>query len=132
MAPRKYLVELIGTFFLVLTVGQCVVDNPTGVIAPLAIGSALMVMVYAGGHLSGGHYNPAVTLAVLVRRRIGLGDAAVYWVVQLGASGLAAVVVRAGLNRLGVYAYVWHRPLFDLAILVILLGGVSAIANHFF
>ena len=51
-------------------------------------------MVSAGGHLSGGQYNPAVTLAVLVRRRIGLRDAAAYWVVQLGAGVLAAVVLR--------------------------------------
>src|SRR5260370_6586966 len=53
-----------------------------------------MVMVYAGGHLSGGHYNPAVTLAVLVRGRIKLRDAAAYWFVQLGAGLLAALVVR--------------------------------------
>jgi aquaporin Z len=53
-----------------------------------------MVMIYAGGHLSGGHYNPAVTMAVLVRRRITLREAAGYWVAQLGAGLLAAVVVR--------------------------------------
>jgi aquaporin Z len=53
-----------------------------------------MVMVYAGGHLSGGHYNPAVTLAVLVRRRISLRDAAAYWMAQIGAGLLAAVAVR--------------------------------------
>jgi aquaporin Z len=54
-----------------------------------------MVMVWGGGHLSGGHYNPAMTLAALVRRRIGLRDAVAYWVVQLGAGVLAAVEVRA-------------------------------------
>jgi aquaporin Z len=54
-----------------------------------------MVMVYAGGHISGGHYNPAVTLAALVRRRIGIRDAAAYWVVQIAAALLAAGVVRA-------------------------------------
>jgi aquaporin Z len=52
------------------------------------------VMVYAGGHVSGGHYNPAVTLAVLLRRRIGLRDALAYWMVQLGAGVLAALLVR--------------------------------------
>ncbi len=52
--------------------------------------------------------------------------------IWLGVAYLVAVVVRAGLTRLGVYNYVWHRPLFDLAILVILLGGISAIANHIF
>jgi aquaporin Z len=88
----KYAVEAIGTFFLVFTVGAAV--GSRSALAPLAIGGVLMVMIYAGGHLSGGHYNPAVTLAVLVRRRIGLRDALGYWIVQLGAGLLAAVVVR--------------------------------------
>jgi aquaporin Z len=64
-------------------------------LAPLAIGAVLMVMVYAGGHISGGHYNPAVTLGALVRGRIGAGDAIGYWVTQVVAGLLAAVVVRA-------------------------------------
>jgi aquaporin Z len=88
----KYGVEAIGTFFLVFTVGAAV--GSASPFAPLGIGAVLMVMVYAGGHLSGGHYNPAVTLAVLVRRRIGLRDAIAYWIVQFGAGLLAAVVVR--------------------------------------
>src|SRR5690349_7599214 len=94
-SPRptvKYAVEAIGTFFLVLTVGAAVGSGSP--FAPLGIGAVLMVMVYAGGHLSGGHYNPAVTLAVLVRRRIGLRDAIGYWIVQFGAGLLAAAVVR--------------------------------------
>jgi aquaporin Z len=88
----KYAVEAIGTFFLVFTVGAAVGSGSP--LAPLGIGAVLMVMIYAGGHLSGGHYNPAVTMAVLVRRRIGLRDAVGYWVAQLGAGLLAAVVVR--------------------------------------
>ena len=64
----KYIVEFIGTFFLVFTVGMTVIEpGGAGEMAPLAIGSALMVMIYAGGHISGGHYNPAVTLAVWIR-----------------------------------------------------------------
>jgi aquaporin Z len=86
-------VEAIGTFFLVFTVGAAAGGRST--LAPLAIGAALMVMIYAGGHVSGGHYNPAVTLAALIRRRIGLRDAVAYWVVQVGAALLAALVVRA-------------------------------------
>jgi aquaporin Z len=88
----KYAVEAIGTFFLVFTVGAAV--GSSSPLAPLGIGAVLMVMVYAGGHLSGGHYNPAVTLAVLVRRRIGLRDAVGYWIVQFGAGLLGAVAVR--------------------------------------
>ena len=78
---RKLVVELIGTFFLVFTVGASVRNGSS--LAPLAIGAALMVMVYAGGHISGGHYNPAVTVAALTRGRIGLREAVGYWIVQL-------------------------------------------------
>ena len=91
-AGVKYAVEAIGTFFLVFTVGVAV--GSASPFAPVGIGAVLMVMVYAGGHLSGGHYNPAVTLAVLVRRWIGLRDAVAYWLVQIGAGLLAAVLVR--------------------------------------
>jgi aquaporin Z len=90
-AVVKYAAEAIGTFFLVFTVGTAVGTGSH--FAPLAIGAVLMVMVYAGGHISGGHYNPAVTLSVLVRRRISMGDAFMYWIVQFGAGLLAAAVV---------------------------------------
>ncbi|WP_435011460.1 MIP/aquaporin family protein [Tundrisphaera lichenicola] len=95
MAPRKYLVELIGAFFLVFTIGQCVIDvNPeSGVIAALAIGSALMVMIYAGGHISGGHYNPAVTLAVWIRGRCPMADVIPYMIAQVLGAVLAAALV---------------------------------------
>jgi aquaporin Z len=82
---KKYITEFIGTFFLVLTVGL------TG--NPLAIGSALMVMIYAGGHISGGHYNPAVTLAVLIRGKITRRDALVYMGCQLAGGLIAALIV---------------------------------------
>ena len=90
---RSMVVELIGTFFLVFTVGASVRSGST--LAPLAIGVVLMVMIYAGGHISGGHYNPAVTTAALVRGRIGAGEAVGYWITQLVAGVLAALVVRA-------------------------------------
>ena len=66
---KKYLVEFIGSFFLVLTVVVAVNNGAAGGFAPLAIGAVLMVAVYAGGHISGAHYNPAVTLAVWRSRR---------------------------------------------------------------
>ncbi|MDT5014830.1 MAG: aquaporin [Mycobacterium sp.] len=88
----KYVVEAIGTFLLVFAVGAAVASGST--FAPLGIGAALMVMVYVGAYVAGGHYNPAVTLAVLVRRRIGLRDAFAYWLVQIGSGLLAAVLVR--------------------------------------
>ena len=67
MNPRALVVELIGTFFLVFTVGMTVIDPGAGALAGLAIGVVLAVMIFAGGHISGGHYNPAVTLGVLIR-----------------------------------------------------------------
>src|ERR1700758_4742626 len=95
-AVRKMIIEFIGTFVLVFTVGAAARSGAA--LAPLAIGAALMVMVYAGGHISGGHYNPAVTLAVLVRRRISMRDAALYWVAQFGAGLIAAAIVRGGIG----------------------------------
>ncbi|MDB6002959.1 MAG: permease, glycerol uptake facilitator [Rhizobacter sp.] len=94
---RKLAVELIGTFFLVFTVGATVYSGSQ--FAPLAIGAALMVMIYAGGHISGGHYNPAVTLAALVRGRIGPRESVAYWITQLVAGVLAALVVRGIVTR---------------------------------
>jgi aquaporin Z len=90
---RALAVEFIGTCFLVFTVGMVVIDPGQGAMAPLAIGSVLAVMIYAGGHISGGHYNPAVTLGVLLRGKSTLNDAIAYWVVQLAAGVVAAVLV---------------------------------------
>ncbi len=98
---NKYLTELIGTFFLVLTIGCTVIGGGEGAIPPLAIGSVLMVMVYAGGHISGAHYNPAVTLAVWMRGRCDAKDVAPYMVFQIVGAVLAAVAVkflRAGMQ----------------------------------
>jgi aquaporin Z len=89
---RKYVVELIGTFFLVFTVGMTVIGHEPGdgVIPPLAIGSALMVMVYAGGHISGGHFNPAVTLGVWLRGRCDTQDVLPYMLSQFAGAVIAA------------------------------------------
>jgi len=98
---KKYIAEFIGTFFLVLTIGLTVIGAGANVIAPLAIGAALMVMVYAGGHISGAHYNPAVTLGVLIRGKLNVGDAVPYILAQLAGAALATVVVkffRAGVD----------------------------------
>ena len=89
---RKYIAEFIGTFFLVLTVGCTVIPGMPGVIPPLAIGAALMVMVYAAGHFSGGHLNPAVTLAVWIRGRCETKDVLPYWGAQVLAGIVAALV----------------------------------------
>lgn len=88
---RSYLTEAVGTFFLVLTIGLTVLDGTA--LAPLAIGSILMIMVYMGGHVSGGHYNPAVSLAVFMRGKMEAKELLPYWVSQIVGAFLAAVVV---------------------------------------
>jgi aquaporin Z len=91
---NKYLTEFIGTFFLVLAIGMNVLSPSSAEMAPLAIGAALMVLVYAGGHISGAHYNPAVTLAVFMRGKCDAKDVAPYMVSQvLGASAAALLAV---------------------------------------
>src|SRR5438046_8740286 len=98
---NKYVVEFIGTFFLVLTVGCTGIGAGASVIAPLAIGAALMVMVFAGGHISGGHYNPAVTLGVLIRGKVKPADVVPYLIAQFVGAAVAALltvkVLRAGI-----------------------------------
>jgi aquaporin Z len=90
---NKYVTEFVGTFFLVLTIGCTGIGAGAGVIAPLAIGAALMVMVFAGGHISGGHYNPAVTLGVLIRGKVKPVDVVPYWIAQFVAAAVAALLV---------------------------------------
>ena len=90
---NKYITEFIGTFFLLLTIGCSVIIGGSGVIAPLATGSILMTMIYAGGHVSGGHYNPAVTLGVWIRGRCPAKDVVPYWLAQFIGTVLAALVL---------------------------------------
>jgi len=91
---RRYITEFIGTFFLVLVVAL------TGNAA--AIGTTLMVMVFAGGHISGAHYNPAVTLAVLIRGKVSSRDAIIYVVVQIIAAIVAALIAKWYMGDMGV------------------------------
>jgi len=87
---NRYLTEFIGTFFLVLAIGLSVIGNSP--MAPLAIGGMLVAVVFMGGHVSGAHYNPAVSLAVCLRGKISPKDMVIYWIVQiLGAIAAAAI-----------------------------------------
>ncbi len=93
----RYIVEFIGTFFLVLTIGAVVVNSGAGNFAPLAIGAVLIVLIYAGAHISGAHYNPAVTLAFWLTGKCGgkcdYKDLTIYIVVQIFGALAAAFVV---------------------------------------
>src|SRR3954467_13294135 len=131
---NKYLAEFIGTFFLVLTIGCTVIGAGSGVIAPLAIGAALMVMVYAGGHISGGHYNPAVTLGVLIRGKVQAADVVPYWIAQFAGAAVAALVVskclRAGVAVTAIAPHVGPaflaEFLFTFALVYVVLNAATA------
>lgn len=92
---KKYLVEFIGTFFLVFTIGMSVLAPGAGAMAPLAIGSVLAVMIFAGGHVSGGHFNPAVTLGVWLRGKCATADVLPYFGAQAAAAVVASFAVKA-------------------------------------
>lgn len=133
---RKYIVEFIGTFFLVLPVGCTVIPGAVDVIPPLAIGAALMVMVYAGGHISGGHYNPAVTLAVFTRGRCAGKDVVPYWIAQILAGGAAAVVAVFLVGKSGTPIDIKNVPaafvaefLFTFALAYVMVNSATAKAT---
>jgi len=88
---KRYTTELIGTFFLVFAIGMAVTSGTAA--APLAIGAMLMVMVYMGGHVSGAHYNPAVTVGVMLRGGVAKADVVPYIAAQLLGAWLAAGAV---------------------------------------
>lgn len=90
---RNYLTECIGTFFLAFTVCLTVLGGTP--LAPLAIGSSLMIMVYMGGHISGGHFNPAVTLSVWLRGKLPAAEVVPYWIAQLVGAVLAGLAAYA-------------------------------------
>jgi aquaporin Z len=89
---NRYLTEFIGTFFLVLAIGLTVIGGSA--IAPLAIGGMLVAVVYMGGHVSGAHYNPAVSLAVCLRGKVSPKDMVIYWIVQILGAVAAAAIAR--------------------------------------
>ena len=90
---KKYFVELIGAFFLMFTVGSAVALRGDGVIPAISIGFVLMVLVYAGGHVSGGHYNPAVSLAAAIRGALGWKQLLPYWLAQIAGGAAASYLV---------------------------------------
>src|SRR5262245_29173324 len=91
---RKLVMEFIGTFFLVLIIGLSTTSGKdTGNFAPIAIGCGLMALVYMGGHVSGAHYNPAVSIAVLMRKKMSVQEFVGYVIIQIIAATVAAYVV---------------------------------------
>jgi aquaporin Z len=133
---KKYIAEFIGAFFLVLTIGCTVIPGAAGVIPPLAIGAALMVMVYAAGHVSGGHLNPAVTLAVFLRGRCEAKDVVPYWIAQILAGVAAALVAVFLCGKSGTPMDIVNVPaafvaefLLTFALAFVVLNSATAKAN---
>jgi aquaporin Z len=138
----KLVTECIGTFFLVLTIGLTVLDGTA--LAPLAIGSALMVMVYMGGHISGAHYNPAASLAILMRGKMESKELLPYWAAQIVGAILASLVVYASVGSTfapapasdaSAMAALLLEFLFTFALCLVILNAATARAtegNSFF
>lgn len=102
---KNYVTEFIGTFFLVLTIALAV--NGAWDFAPIAIWVVLMVMVYMWGHISWAHYNPAVTLWLLMRNKISLNESVMYWISQI-LWGLVAVAVAYFLGKGRAWPTLWE------------------------
>lgn len=100
-AFRKYVVEFVGTFFLMISFVMAV-SGGLGQFAPIAIGSMLTVMVYAGGYISGAHYNPAISLAVYLRGKLNGGDLLPYMVAQFLGATLAVMLAGFLLESMGI------------------------------
>ncbi len=102
---RTFLAEVLGTFILVL--GGCgavlaaTASGATTTIVPIALGFglALLAGLYAFGEVSGGHFNPAVSLAMLVDKRIDAMTMGIYWVAQVAGGVLAGLVLLAATSR---------------------------------
>ena len=103
-ALRRGVAEFVGTFTLIfIGAGSIVTANaihdPSLIGIAIAHGLAIAVMVSALGHISGGHFNPAITVGFLITRRIKTGLALLYWLAQAGGAALAALLVRDLLPR---------------------------------
>jgi aquaporin Z len=134
---RSYSAEFIGTFFLALTVCVAGVLGYAGPYAPIAIGAVLMVMVYATGYISGGHLNPAVTLAVWVRGKLPSREVLPYIIAQLLGGILAALVAKvfAGASNpvtpavFPFFPAVLAEVLYTFALCFVILNVATAEAN---
>lgn len=115
MSINKYLAEAIGTFILVFLGSMSVLaaiatDSPIMVAVPLGFGLGLMAAIFAVGHVSGGHFNPAVTLAMWLDKRTSSSDLIGYWIGQFVGGIIASAVVLAATDRDGVRATVNVSP----------------------
>ncbi|HEY7563520.1 MAG TPA: aquaporin [Acidimicrobiia bacterium] len=111
MVINKYLAEAVGTFILVFVGSMSILaaaatGGPALVIVPLGFGFGLLAAIYAVGHVSGGHFNPAVTLAMWLDRRTTTSDLIGYWIGQFVGGIVASTLVLAAAGQDGVVATV--------------------------
>lgn len=124
MVINKYLAELLGTFILVGlgSMGILAVGGANGaaeiVAIAFAFGLALLAGIWVVGHVSGAHFNPAVTLAFLLEKEISLSDAIGYWIGQFAGATLASVVVMAATSQAAVATTVTGYADLNTAIVV--------------
>ncbi len=125
----RYVTELVGTFFLVLTFGLTVMNGTP--MAAIAIGSVLLAMVYMGGHISGAHYNPAVSVAILIRGKMKARDLIPYVLAQISGAILASLAVMvivgdtfapAPAPEAGLVAVLLSEGLFTFALTLVVLN----------
>jgi aquaporin Z len=139
----KYINEIIGTFFLVFTIGMTVLEpHSAGNLAPLAIASALIFVIYAGGHISGAHYNPAVSWALFLRGKMSPLELLGYWIAQLIGGAKAAFVViyfkgntAAAAMNIDIPKALLAEFIFTLALCFVVLTVATAkktAGNHYF
>lgn len=105
---RKYLIEALGTFFLVFTIGCCATIGSNVFFAAAAI---LAAFIYAGAPISGAHYNPAVTLGVWLRRRLDTAQVVPYVLSQLGGAVIAALLIRLLIGHLPIVEQILRHKL---------------------
>ncbi len=133
----RYLTEAIGTFVLVLTIGLTVLDGTP--LAPLAVGSVLTGLVYMGGHISGAHYNPAVSVAMLLGGKMAGRDVVPYIASQVLGAVLASLAVLAIIGDTfapapgagaGLAAVMLGEALFTFALTLVILNVATAEATR--
>lgn len=124
MVINKYIAELLGTFILVGVGSMAIISvgGATGAAEIIAIGFAFGLALLAGiwvvGHVSGAHFNPAVTLGFLLGKRISFSDAIGYWIAQFAGAGVASLVIRAATSTEAVTMTMTRYTDLNTAILV--------------
>lgn len=115
MVINKYLAELIGTFILVGVGSLSIISGgaagvPVLLTAPFGFGLGLMAAIFAVGHVSGGHFNPAVTLAMFLDKRTDFSDLVGYWIGQVAGAILASLLIWAAAGSRAAVAATYTNP----------------------